>query len=394
MKRIRLSYTTALAILILLCAGCNDSESDLLEAKLYFENDVIKVEVEADTYECELTSRLSKMAGNDVNVSYQIGDQSLVEKYNQKHGTNAQLMAAGNYAIGESSSVIKAGELYTEPCELSLKNITKGEDGMTYILPVVASTSDAALIDGSNVTYIVVKKPIIINRVYEFGSRWLDVRLPTAYKEMSSVTYEALLYATSWKNLGTIMGNEGNLILRTGDLNHPDNELQIAGEFAMQIDEATCTAYQKGKWYHVAFTYDASAAVGNIYLNGVQVATKPGGSKPFNLNERFCIGYAYDFDRYRKWNGYMSEVRLWSVARTANQIRESMMYVDPNSDGLVGYWKLNGEDYENRDGVWYVLDQSPNHYDATSNSGLRGENAGSSQTYREPIVKELRVELK
>ena len=42
----------------------------------------------------------------------------------------------------------------------------------------------------------------------------------------------------------------------------------------------------------------------------------------------------------------MSEVRLWSVARTANQIRENMMFVDSGSDGLVGYWKLNGEDIE------------------------------------------------
>lgn len=34
------------------------AKADLLEPKLYFESNVIRVEVEADTYECELVSRL------------------------------------------------------------------------------------------------------------------------------------------------------------------------------------------------------------------------------------------------------------------------------------------------------------------------------------------------
>ena len=89
------------------------------------------------------------------------------------------------------------------------------------------------------------------------------------------------------------------------------------------------------QWYHVAFTYDASAGMATLYLNGEKIAEKTVGSLTFDLNERFCIGYAYDYDRYRKWNGFMSEVRLWSVARTANQIRENMMFVDSGSDGRL-----------------------------------------------------------
>ena len=207
---------------------------------------------------------------------------------------------------------------------------------------------------------------------------------------MGSVTYEALVYAERWKNLGTIMGNEGTLIMRTGDLNHPDNELQMAGSVALQMPDVSI--FLLNQWYHVAITYGASAGMSTLYLNGEKIAEKTVGSLTFDLNERFCIGYAYDYDRYRKWNGFMSEVRLWSVARTANQIRENMMFVDSGSDGLVGYWKLNGEDIEQRDGVWYVLDQSPNHNDATSNNGLRGE-TGGSQSFVEPTVVDMRVRL-
>ena len=380
MKRIKILYAGALVALSFSSVGCNDSESDLLEPKLYFESNVIRVEVEADTYECELVSRLSTMVKSNVNVNYQVGGQDLVDDYNHKHGTTGQLLATDNYEMTGTSSTIKAGELYADPCGLSVKNITKGEDGVTYILPVIVNSTDIEKISSSSVTYIVVRKPIIIDKVYRINPGWLDVRLPTAYKTMGSVTYEALVYAERWKNLGTIMGNEGTLIMRTGDLNHPDNELQMAGSVALQMPDVSI--FLLNQWYHVAFTYDASAGMATLYLNGEKIAEKTVGSLTFDLNERFCIGYAYDYDRNRKWNGFMSEVRLWSVARTANQIRENMMFVDSGSDGLVGYWKLNGEDIEQRDGVWYVLDQSPNHNDATSNNGLRGETGGRADGSR------------
>ena len=73
---------------------------------------------------------------SDVKVSYQIGGQDLVDEYNQKHGTTGQLLTADNYEMLGASSTIKAGEHYANPSELIVKNISKGEDGETYILPV------------------------------------------------------------------------------------------------------------------------------------------------------------------------------------------------------------------------------------------------------------------
>ena len=181
--------------------------------------------------------------------------------------------------------------------------------------------------------------------------------------------------------------------MRTGDLNHPDNEIQVAGNVQLQIPEDVVNSYALNKWYHVAFTYDSPSGMAAIYLNGEKVAEKGVGSGlTFDLNQHFSIGYAYDYDSRRTWYGFMSEVRLWSVARTANQLRDNMMYVDPASDGLVGYWKLNGEDYYEENGVWYVKDQSPNGNNATSNRGLRGDNGGS-QTFVEPTVVDMRVKI-
>ena len=35
---------------------------------------------------------------------------------------------------------------------------------------------------------------------------------------------------------------------------------------------------------------------------------------------------------------------MWSVARTENQIKQNMLGVDPKSDGLELYFKMNGSE--------------------------------------------------
>ena len=42
--------------------------------------------------------------------------------------------------------------------------------------------------------------------------------------------------------------------------------------------------------------------------------------------------------------GYMSEIRVWSVARTENQLKQNMLNVDPKSEGLELYYKLDGSE--------------------------------------------------
>ena len=42
----------------------------------------------------------------------------------------------------------------------------------------------------------------------------------------------------------------------------------------------------------------------------------------------------------------MSEVRLWSVARTRNQLQQNMLTVDPKSEGLELYYKFNGSEVQ------------------------------------------------
>ena len=390
MKRINL-YISILALFIFI--GCNDSEEDMLGTKIYFENTQIKIDAEdIDSYECEVISRLSNFLKGDVNVEYRIGDNSLVEAYNLKNGTTCLPMPAENFTLTTTNAVIKAGDIYSAPNQIQLKNLLKVEEGLTYVIPVVMTAESAPILSGSDVVYVVVKKPISITKVQKFNGKYLDVTLPASAKSLSSLTFETLLYTTYYKVLSTVMGNEGILILRFSDLKHPANELQIAGKISVIIPEPDI--FQTNKWYHVAFTYDSDTGMATIYVNGEKIIAKNVGDQTFNLNERFCIGYAYDYDPNRTWPGYMSECRLWTVARTANQLRDNMMYVDPNTEGLMGYWKMNGTDVEKRDdGYYYVKDQTKNKLDAKSRKGRRGEPGYSEGGTVEPEIVDMKVKI-
>ena len=57
------------------------------------------------------------------------------------------------------------------------------------------------------------------------------------------------------------------------------------------------------------------------------------------LTSNCYVGKSYNEERYIP--GEISELRVWSVARTPEQIAGNMYGVSPESEGLVAYWKFN-----------------------------------------------------
>lgn len=90
-------------------------------------------------------------------------------------------------------------------------------------------------------------------------------------------------------------------------------------------------------WYHLAGTWDGSAAV--LYVNGCPNATS--GTAPTSTNESdgYVIGGGYGF------TGLLAEVRLWNIARTYADILAATMSPvanhDPQWRNLLGYWRMD-----------------------------------------------------
>ena len=65
------------------------------------------------------------------------------------------------------------------------------------------------------------------------------------------------------------------------------------------------------------------------------------GYDTYSEARQFFISYSYN--DYRPLNGKIAEARVWSVARTPEQIWENMYNVENPKDDptLLGYWKFN-----------------------------------------------------
>lgn len=271
----------------------------------------------------------------------------------------------------------------------------------TYLLPVTITRSSISVLDASSTVYYLVKRSSNITTAAQLTNNWiefptLDKYEPTsmAWNNLKAMTYEALIFIDDFKtstqtnddppqtiavNISTVMGVESYLLMRLGDTNFERRQIQFDGSGASssfgKFPQTDATKnLEKGQWYHVACTYDQATRIVRVYVNGkiqsegremgVTGPTEDNGinlamralydmylKNPTEENQKkygtwsdarqFLIGYSYD--AYRPLNGKIAEARVWSVARTPDQIWENMYeIVDPEQDPtLLGYWKFN-----------------------------------------------------
>lgn len=381
-------YLTMTALSIMGFVSCRSLEDKLLESKVYFEQTMIPVEIyDDDIWNYALKSRLSSSCDNNVTVEYISGDYKMVENFNKKHGTEYVFPEASQISLEETRSVINKGNLYASPVQLSIKGLGNMEEGKEFLLPVKVKSSDKEVIDGNDIVYFILKKPIRIMNVATFAGSSIRVPILPSTK-FKSVTYEALINVKSFGGNNTVMGGEGVLIFRIGDTGGglARNLIQIAG--GKQFNATT--KFESNRWYHVAFTYDNSTGKARIYINGEKAAESEWSVPSFDLSTGaggFFIGKVAGFMwGERPFYGTMSEVRIWNVARTEKQISTCMLNVAPDTEGLVVYYKLDGKDqYLSEDGKYYIRNISG--YKESNMDGLCNLGRGKLgfETLAEPV---------
>lgn len=333
------------AVALLTHACNNESESDLLEPKVYFENKTQMLSIEGETMSVELSSRLTTLSDSPVEVTYAIADKSVVDEYNAKYGTSYEMFDPTHASLSSTSSTIASGDIYSEIISVELSNLSTVEEGKSFILPVKVQSTSVPTLPGTDIVLFFISKPVKITTVAKFNSNYIKVPFP-AGTYFNSFTYEALVYISRFGSNNTIMGTEGIMILRIGDAGGgvtPEDIIEVAGQQTYKVSDPV----QTGKWYHIALTYDQPSGKSAIYVNGSKWAETGWAIPGFdpNADVGFNIGKIPGFQwGERPLYGYMSEVRVWSVARTETQLKQNMLTVDPKSPGLELYFKLNGTD--------------------------------------------------
>jgi uncharacterized protein YjbI with pentapeptide repeats len=150
---------------------------------------------------------------------------------------------------------------------------------------------------------------------------------------------------------------------------YPSGQVVISITNASGVFGGTGTtgSYADMAWHHAAGTYDSTTGAINIYIDGVSAGATTYSSgllQTVNIN-RVTIGTdcaGADGNQSDRWFvGYISDVRLWNVARSAANISASYRRRLPSGDmtGIIGYWKLN-------ESSGSALDSGPNTYNGST----------------------------
>lgn len=181
------------------------------------------------------------------------------------------------------------------------------------------------------------------------------------FTSMSEITLECLVrfnHQVPWgdadgKNfLNQLLGNPDYFGIR---INHTDGTSDTApttGKFNCQIGsiELNSQAVTLDEWHHVALTFKDGTAT--VYVDGQAQESNGSCDATIDLTKvnngegkyhDFLIG---QYGQSRWLNGCLAEVRVWSVARTAEQIAANPYYVSESSEGLLAYWKMCGTTWD------------------------------------------------
>lgn len=272
-------------------------------------------------------------------------DKNLVATYNKAYYADAELLPDENYEINESKMTINPGSVKSSEASFTFKSLGSLDRSKVFVLPVTVQTSDIDMIASEKNYYYVFKAGALINVVADIVDNYLEI-YPWAnvdrVRGMKQITMEALIYPrTLDKQISTVMGIEGQFLMRIGDAGVPSNQIQIATSRG-NITSAKLQL-QTNTWTHVAMTYDTTTGDMKFYLNG-KLVYEATSSANINIvgngsDRNFLIGKSYDDNR--DFDGYISEARVWDVVRTQDEIAGNIYTVDPTSEGLVAYWKFD-----------------------------------------------------
>ena len=328
------------------------------------------------------TVKLSYPSGEDVKVNLKV-DPSLIAVYNAKNDTHYEMLSAEHYQLSQESVTIPAGEITSDEVSIKFLKLDELEIDATYLCPLsISGAEGVGVMDGSRTMYYLVRRSSAITTAMNLKNVYVtvpgfDKGSPTAdvVNNLSAVTMEAIIRVNSFQpEISSIMGIEMYLQMRLGDASFPNQQLQVQTTYGKFPDASKQKLLLAGEWYHVALTWDLATTTIAYYVNGQlqSISTSHGKSDLTSIslgdkepddefgnggdhNFYFGRSYTLSHDLSRQFDGEICEARIWSVARTQEQIYQSM-YDIPNPAAeptLRAYWKFDegtGLEVEDRTG--------------------------------------------
>lgn len=284
--------------------------------------------------EIDITARTVTIATNDIQVSLGSNENAL-EEFNKKWGTSYKALPSSYYSLTYESAEIKSGSAFATPVQLNIKPLDATlPESDKYAIPITItkSTDGIDLLNSASTVIIIINRVIVTNAPRLTNAYMVKSPINDPYNGIKAWTFEWRCNMTSMStnNRALMMayGDNTEFYTRFGDVVIKPSQLQVKfgtyGQFSPEQE------FQANRWYHFAVVYNGSTV--KWYADGKEIMNVP-------------LVASFNFDEVQFGNsstsGLVNEIRFWSVPRSQAQIVNNMYAVDPESQGLEGYWKCN-----------------------------------------------------
>lgn len=307
------------------------------------------VEIAENPVYVDLSARISNPGDGNKDFTFSVS-QSALDKYNEANKADYTLLPEDAYVLENPKTTITEGNVFSEVVKVKINPFSEElmDSGKKYAIAFNMASDDANIMSGANeIVYLL--RPTIITSVPVLGTCRYDgfnyyaSGKAVASKEVALDAWTVEMrvnmdgYSINNQALFGNWGTKSEIYMRFGDAPIPYNTLQVKFGEAGQFDRSNAE-FVPNKWYHIAVVYDGSKCT--LYIDGNKDldTDKPAG-RVFNLSPE--MHFASSGSRWFQNACMMSEVRIWSIARTQSQIQDNMYSVSTSSEGLLHYWKMN-----------------------------------------------------
>lgn len=347
-KNILLFSATLFLTLNFGCKEANIDDEHHYDNRLYLTSpkitDDLLIKSSVTSASREVTYRLASPAEEDVQITFETRPD-LTAAYNLVYHDEATAMPDKYYELSTEKTMIKKGDITGESVIVNFMNTNELDRSRRYVLPVrIKNASGVGVLESAGTVYYIFKGAALINVVANIRKMYFPINWKSDVSNISVITVEALVRAKDWIDgrdnpLSSVFGIEGRFLLRIGDADRPRDQFQLVAPGGNFPAPNVAPGLPTNEWVHIAVVYDSNTRERKYYMDGKLMAEDRSASGSFSLEGNCFVGKSWDDSRWLP--GEISELRVWGVKRTADQIAGNPYEVDPESEGLIAYWKFN-----------------------------------------------------
>ena len=304
-----------------------------------------KVTVGTEDVSTSLNVRLSSAAQQSRSFEFVV-DEAVLEEYNKSNSTEYHVLPSNFYSLSTDKVTVDAGSTISAPIDITVHPLSSElkNSSLKFAIPIRLQGEGNVLASGGKYVILLDMEAIQSVPILSYTNS-LKAWFGQAPFQFTAWTLE---WCVNMGTLGTTIGDRivlqrlflglfsnDDTEVRFGDIYIEANRLQICTNGSRMNSN---TLFNAGQWYHIAVVCTGTKLL--CYVNGVLDNSMDLPGIPYKSNaDAWTLCDAYNNKFISK--SMFAEVRFWNKARSQQEIANNMYLVDPKSEGLVCYFKMN-----------------------------------------------------